>query len=94
MHHYLLFALAGFISLGMINPVNSQQTPSKETPLESQDLNEQDRRSIEQVIASYESAFNSQNIETLVSHWSNTRRLFQPNQRQEDNGAGSDAQAI
>jgi uncharacterized protein (TIGR02246 family) len=72
MHHYLLFALAGFISLGMINPVNSQQTPSKETPLESQDLNEQDRRSIEQVIASYESAFNSQNIETLVSHWSNT----------------------
>lgn len=37
-----------------------------------QDQTELNRRAIEQVISSYESAFNSKNIETLVSHWSET----------------------
>ena len=72
MRNYLLFFFAGFLSLGWGTPINSQETTSNGLAVQPQDQTELNRRAIEQVISSYESAFNSKNIETLVSHWSET----------------------
>ncbi|MGB1929841.1 MAG: YybH family protein [Mariniblastus sp.] len=70
MHQSLLFLFAGFLTLGLVHPIVSQETPPQKPAAQPTGLGEQDRRSIEAVISSYESAFNTKNIETLVSHWS------------------------
>ena len=72
MYHYLSFVFAGFMSLGLASSVSSQETKPSKPTTQTQALGEQNRRSIEQVISSYESAFNSKNVETLISHWTAT----------------------
>lgn len=72
MHHYFSFVFAGIISLGLASSVSSQETPPNKPTNQTPELGKQNRRSIEQVISSYESAFNSKNVETLISHWSAT----------------------